>query len=267
VSALPSPELAYPDDSGRSLAAVVGAAPAGAVITLAPGRHLGPVVIERPVTLRGAGELTRIVNEGRGSVVVVSAAAGGLVVLDALRLEGGEADRGGGLLVEGGQVRLRNVHVHRCHAVREGGAVLIAGGEVDAVLLRLEAVTAGRGGALAVMGSGHLVLRDSQVHRAEAAQGGALAVLDEGVALLEGVTLRRVRSTGPSGGQALWVARTARGRPRVQLRRVRMEEVTLGLPIVVDGGAGQAVELVECDAPRAAQGAPGVVDGGMNRWR
>ena len=48
----------FPDPSGRSLSQVVAAAPSGAVIEVAPGRYPGPLVVERSITLRVAGDLT-----------------------------------------------------------------------------------------------------------------------------------------------------------------------------------------------------------------
>lgn len=59
--------------AGESLATAVAAAPAGAAICLAPGRHPGPVVIAKPMTLWGPPEAV-VVSGGQGSTLQVEAA-------------------------------------------------------------------------------------------------------------------------------------------------------------------------------------------------
>ena len=260
------PLLRFPDGSGRSLSDVVSAAPPGAVVEIAPGRYFGPLSLSRAVSLRGAGDLTRIMVT-RGSVVQVSAPEEARVVLESLLLEGGDAEAGGGLLVRSGRVRLHNVQIQRCAGGAGGGAIHVVGGEVDGSLLRLHDVSAERGGALWVKGSGALRLRDSQIARAEARFGGAAAVEEGARMLLEGVSVRRCRATASSGGQAIWVGGTERARPSVFLRRVRLEDAPMGMPVVIDGRHPGEVSIAECDLPRVVLGAPGVSDGGNNRWR
>jgi hypothetical protein len=262
-----SSALRFPDGSGRTLAELLAHAEAGAVIDIAPGRHVGPIVLDRPVTLRGAGDLSRISVLGRSSVVRVALAAGARVVLESLLLEGGDAEFGGGLCLSSGRVLLHNVHIVRCRASQAGGALHVASGELEGNLLRIEGTVAERGGAIGVQGRGELRLRESQIVRAEARQGGALAVEEGGRAELESLTVRKARATGASGGQAIWVRGSSSHRPSVGLRRVRLEDAPLGMPVVVDGEHPGQVRLLECDVPRVVLGAPGVVDAGHNRWR
>ncbi|MDR7484043.1 MAG: nitrous oxide reductase family maturation protein NosD [Armatimonadota bacterium] len=84
------PVLAGPGEPARAdalaraaragdLAAVVALAPPGATIEVPPGRYPGPLVLSRPVTLRGIGRPT-IDGGGRGDVVVIAG--------DDVRLEG-----------------------------------------------------------------------------------------------------------------------------------------------------------------------------------
>lgn len=54
-----------------ALRATLSQAQAGDVLRLAPGDHDGPVVLDRPLTLDGAGK-ARIVGNGKGSVVTVT---------------------------------------------------------------------------------------------------------------------------------------------------------------------------------------------------
>ena len=260
--------MRYPDDSDSALAAFLDAAPAGAVVDVAPGTYPGPLSITRPVTLRGAGELTRIDGCGVGRPIKISVGDGGRVVLESLRLERGEAEDGGGIFVEAGDVQLRNIHIHRCSARARGGALAVAGGTVAAVRLFSRDTSAPRGGALWVGHRGQLTLRDSQVGHCEANFGGALAVEDSANVGIYGMTVRRARARSGTGGQALYIRGTAgAGRPTLQLDRVRLEGGSLGLPVVVDPAFGAELHLRACDMPRTVRSIAGLVDGGANHWR
>lgn len=57
---------------GDRLAAAMAAAQAGDVLVLAPGRHHGPVTVDRPITLTGAAG-AEISGSGHGSVITVTA--------------------------------------------------------------------------------------------------------------------------------------------------------------------------------------------------
>ena len=64
-------EWSVPAGQG-SLQEFIEKAQAGDLLRLAPGNHAGPVVIDKPLTLAGAGA-ARIVGNGTGSVVTVTA--------------------------------------------------------------------------------------------------------------------------------------------------------------------------------------------------
>jgi nitrous oxidase accessory protein len=75
-------ERAVPSEPGALTLALAGAE-AGDILRLAPGRHLGPVVLDRPLTLEGGGEAT-IDGGGKGSVITIDApdaVVRGLVIL------------------------------------------------------------------------------------------------------------------------------------------------------------------------------------------
>ncbi|MBW6506240.1 MAG: nitrous oxide reductase family maturation protein NosD [Rhodobacteraceae bacterium] len=63
-------ERGVPPEAGALQTAIAGAAP-GDVLILAPGRHAGPVLLERPITLDGRG-VAQIVGAGEGSVITIT---------------------------------------------------------------------------------------------------------------------------------------------------------------------------------------------------
>lgn len=76
VAALSGPvtaaERVVPADAGALTDAIAGAGP-GDVLILAPGRHSGPVILSRPITLDGRGQAT-LDGDGTGSVISVTGA-------------------------------------------------------------------------------------------------------------------------------------------------------------------------------------------------
>ena len=257
----------YPDDSSDALNAFLDGLPAGSVVDVAPGIYEGPLSITRPVTLRGAGELTRISGGGIGRPVSIAVSMSGRVILESLRLEQGEAEDGGGMLVAAGDVQLRNIHIHRCAAHGRGGALAVVGGSVAAARLFAVDVSAQRGGGVWLGEQGQLTLRDSQLSRCDANFGGAIAVEDAATLDVDGLTIRRARARSGSGGQALYARGSTTGRPILRLNRVRLEDGSLGLPIVVDPAFPAEVRLQACDMPRTVRSIAGLVDGGANHWR
>jgi hypothetical protein len=258
--------IRFPDESGRTLRDLMAGHASGAVIELAPGRYVGPILVTRSVTIRGAGDLTRIVGEGRGSVITVRGPADARIVLDSLLIEEGRSEAGGGITVLEGRARVHNVHVRRCHGDR-GGAIHVAGGELDATRVRVFDVTSEKGGALWVGGASVVAVRDSQIKRSEAGLGGAIAVEGDAKVLIEGATIGRARATAQSGGQAVWVAGARGKKPSVWLRRVRFEDAPMGMPIFIDPDRPGEVHVSACDLPRMVNGALGIVDAGDNHWR
>lgn len=264
------PSLRFPsptDGSQRDLAAFLAEVPSGAVVELAPGRFRGPLRIERPVTIKGAGDLTRIEGDGRSPVLSVDVAAAGLVYFESLTVADGGGERGGGLSVHSGRVRLFNVLVRDCRVDDAGGGIWVGGGELEARLLRLHGLSADRGGAVAVRGDGRFAIFDGQVRDTHARVGGAAAFSGAARVKLSGVTIGGTRATGAAGGQVIWVGQASDGALDVELERVRFEDVPLGQPLVVQPERPGRVRLFECDVPSSVFENPGIVDGGNNTWR
>lgn len=260
--------IPFPNGQHATLAALVDVAPAGSVIELAPGKFVGPVTINRPLTLRGAGDLSRISADGRGAVVRVNVAYEGRVVLESLMLEDGESETGGGLVIEAGRARVYNVQIRRTKSERgSGGAIAVLGGELDASYLRSCETSADRGGAVFVAGRAFLRLSESELRKSEARLGGAIAVEDAARVAIEAITIGKTRARVSSGGQVLFVRGNKTGHPVVSLTRVRFEDAPMGLPLVVDPTFPGEVTIIGSDMPQVVSGALGVVDGGSNRWR
>ena len=259
--------MRYPDDSAEGLDAFLQEVPEGTVVDVAPGRYEGPLVIDRPVTLRGAGELTRIIGGRGGRPISISVGARGRVVLDSLRLELGQEEDGGGLLVSAGDVQLRNIHIHQCAARARGGALAVAGGTVVGARLHTLDTSAQHGGAVWVGHNGQLTLTDSQLAQCEATYGGALAVEDSARVDVDGLTVRRARARSGAGGQTLYVRGGSEARPVVRLDRVRFDLGVMGAPVVVDPEHPAEVRLRACDVSGTVRNVAGFVDDGANHWR
>lgn len=76
-----------PAEAGALATAIAGAMP-GDVLTLAPGRHNGPVTLDRPITLDGQGKAT-IDAGGTGSVITIT---GSDITVRGLTLTGSGSD-------------------------------------------------------------------------------------------------------------------------------------------------------------------------------
>lgn len=262
-----SPVINYSPALGRSLAEVIDDASPGTVIELPPGRYAGPFVLTRPITLKGAGDLTRLVADKPGPVLRIALAPAERVELEALALEGGFARDGGGLLLERGEVLGSNLRVNHCRA-ENGGGIAVLSGQAELTRLRIENVEASRaGGALYSAGDGLLTVFEGQIAGAQAPQGGALALSDGARVTLERVTITRARALTSSGGQVMSLAGNSGRSPTLVLRRVRVTDKALWPPLVQDGEWPGEVFAEGCDLPRMALKDTGLVDQGGNVWR
>ena len=124
----------------------------GATIHLGEGTLRGCLVIDKPLTLRGAGaDRTVIDGWGKGPVIAVDADSGE-VRIDELALAGGRAAGGGAV------------------AIHNGATVIITG-----CLLEKNSAKSGRGGAVAI-DRGTLLIRESTLMDNRAQMGGAIWV-------------------------------------------------------------------------------------------
>ncbi|MFO0727002.1 MAG: hypothetical protein U1E65_24695 [Myxococcota bacterium] len=253
-------KVRFPDPRGLRLSDLIAALPEGAVIEIAPGRYFESIHISRSVTLRGAGDLTRIGGLGRDSIITVDA-EGAEVHLESMSLEGGGGPAGGGVCLRAGQLELRNLRIHRARAER-GGALAVLGGHLSARLLRVEDVRAKEGGAIWVGDGGVLELSEAEIRGAKAERGGMLYADDGSRVALSALTVSKARAKLQEGGQVLWIegARTV-----VSLERVRLADPAIGRPLA--GGQEALIQVTGSDLPGLVSVEPGVVDLGGNRWR
>ncbi|MDP1668619.1 nitrous oxide reductase family maturation protein NosD [Phaeovulum sp.] len=118
-------ERGVPAEAGALQSAIAGADP-GDVLILAPGRHLGPVLLDRPITLDGRGAAL-VEGNGTGSVITIT---GSDVTLRGLEIRGSGSSHGtidagvqlGGdalrVTVEGNQI-IGNLHGVDVHGARD----------------------------------------------------------------------------------------------------------------------------------------------------
>lgn len=237
----------------------------GATIQLAPGHYQGPITIARGITLRGAGELSRIVGPTRGGSVV-RIITDEPVTLESLRLEDGHSDCGGAIDIDGGPVHLRNLYVRNCSAHKAGGAIHVRRGQVEAERLQISHTTAKLGGGVAVSGlSSRLVLNDSEIHDVQASNGGAAWISGSAQVKFEGMTIRGARANTADGGQALCACGNTGS--QLELKRVRLGDLPIGHPISNCGRATTPIFVEGCDLPKWVLNTPGLLVRGDNQWR
>lgn len=108
-----------------TLSAAIEKAIAGDSLRLAKGHYLGPITIEKPLTLLGSEQGESIIDgQKQGSVITIAPAT--TVTLSRLRIQNGQAELGGGILNRG------NLTVDRCRitgnvATQSGGGIYNGG--------------------------------------------------------------------------------------------------------------------------------------------
>lgn len=176
----------------EDLAALVWELPSDTIVTLEPGTHRGPVVLERPITLRAAGPGVILDAGGRGPVVAVSA-LDGAVTLDGLTLQGGvDGEAGGAVRATGGAtVTLQGCTLRGCRGGSHGGGAVFANdGEVTLLQCQLLDNRAERGGAaLLADGTARVRLVGSVVAGNDAGRGAVLRASDGAQVTLLGTTI------------------------------------------------------------------------------
>ncbi len=184
-------------------------------VCLGAGVHEGPVSMGGPAIIQGAGEGLSVI-EGGGPVVLMF---GGGELRD-LTVQGGDAEIGAGVRVDGGDNRLSRVRVTGNACVEGGSFCLGAGLAVMGGSLALDTVTidvnAGAavstgsvlglgayvgGGVLSGTGvtiTGNTLVVDPEVHEIDVL-GGALAVTGVGSVMLSDSSILSTAIAGASG--------------------------------------------------------------------
>jgi hypothetical protein len=201
------------------------AARPGAVIHLPAGTMRGCLVIDKPLTLRGAGaEHTVLDGWGRGPVLCIEASEGD-VRIEELTISGGRGSMGGGVSVDNGaRVHLSGCMLHK-NAARTGRGGAVA---VDRGFVRLHECTvvdnrAQLGGAIFVGGDGKVELSASILADNVAVRGGALAAVDD--AELEVWTSRLERNYAEVEGHHLYTYGSLSHAPRIAVTNTMLGAV------------------------------------------
>lgn len=224
------------------LQAALAAAKPGDTLRIPAGRYAVNLVIERPVTLLGVGQVV-LDGSQRGSVVHVDCASG-VVRLVGLMLVGGTADESGGAVnVVDGQVELTDCTLRFNKAPQYGGGGLsVRAGRTTVTRCRIEANTGRQGGGVLVDDVGELVMKDSTVIQNAAVDGGGVRVKEGAKATLVGCTVadNKVVGDGARGG-ALSLSGTMTRAPSLTLKACVVSERAEGPSCVFNGGGTLAL--------------------------
>lgn len=196
---------------------VARAAP-GAEVLVPAGRHVGTLVVDKPLTLRG--EAGAVLDAGQqGLAVVVRGDVD--VALHELTVEGGLGDAGALLHVEDGALTAERCVFRRGTARTFGGGALYAAGRrVELRGCQLLENVGRQGGAVLLCGEVELVATGCLFAQNAAVQGAALRLRDGARAHLVGCTLsanRGVGSTPDAVGGAIFVSGTTTRTPELRL--------------------------------------------------
>lgn len=160
--------------------AAIFAAKDGDIIHVAPGRIQGRIVIDRPLTLRGSGpDSTVIDGRGRGATISIEADHG-QVRIEEMSIVGGKSQSGGGVSIDNGC----EVHVVGCLVEKNaaksgrGGAIAIDRGTLYVTECTIVDNRAFAGGAIYAGGDAKVEIAATIVADNFAIRGGALAIND-----------------------------------------------------------------------------------------
>lgn len=189
----------------------------GEVIQLPPGRIRGNFVIDKPLTLRGAGaQRTVLEGGGRGAILAVEA-VDGEVHIEELGLSGGRSASGGAISIDNGA----RVFVVGClfekNVARSGrgGAVSIDRGALSLTECTLVGNRAHFGGAIFAGGDAKVEIVASIIAECYALKGGAIAAAEG--AEVDILTSRLEVNEAEIEGHHLYAWGTPHQRPRILL--------------------------------------------------
>ncbi len=204
----------------------------GDVVHLAPGRIRGRLVIDKPITLRGAGaERTIVDGKGKGATISVDASSGD-VRIEEMSITGGRSAHGGGISIDNGA----SVYVVGCliekNSARSGrgGAIAIDRGALYIAECTLVQNQALLGGAIFLGGRAQCEIAATIIAENVALRGGGIAVVDG--AEIEVFTSRLLENRAEIEGQHLYTYGSAYSTPSILLSNTVLDQANAaGLPI------------------------------------
>ncbi len=115
--------------AGESIQAAIDGAAEGDEIVLGAGRYQGDIdFLGKAIFIRGVGHKTVVVGSGEGPVVRFTNGEGNESVLDSIRVTGGRAIQGGGILIRGASPVVVRCVITRNRASARGSGIHIERG-------------------------------------------------------------------------------------------------------------------------------------------
>lgn len=204
----------------------------GGVVTVPAGTYAVNLLIDKPLSLVGVGE---VVLDGQRSGSVVRVNTDGVVKLGGLLIAGGRTNGvGGGVCLERGELELVQCTLRFNEApVYGGGGLGVRGGHARVTACRFEANTGRQGAGVLVDLEGRLTMRDSLLAQNAGFDGGGLRVKESGAATLLGCTLadNKVLGEHPTGGAVSLSGSTSRT-PSLTLTQCLVAERSQGPEVI-----------------------------------
>lgn len=214
------------------LAQAVREAKPGAVVTVPPGTYAVNLLIDKPLSLIGLGE---VVLDGQRSGSVLRVNTEGTVKLGGLLIAGGRTNTlGGGVCLERGELELVQCTLRFNEApVHGGGGLGVRGGQARVTACRFEANTGRQGAGVLVDLEGKLTMRDCLLVQNAGFDGGGIRVKESGEASLLGCTLadNKVLGEHPTGGAVSLSGSTSRT-PSLSLTHCLVAERSQGPEVI-----------------------------------
>lgn len=216
----------------EEIQAAIFAAKDNDIIQIAPGRMQGRLVVDRAVTLRGAGpERTILDGRGRGVTIAVEA-CGGTVHIEEMTIMGGKSQTGGGIAIDNGaEVRVTGCLIEKNAAKSgRGGAIAVDYGSLYVSECTIVDNRAFIGGAIYVGGDAKAEIAATIVADNFAIRGGAICAADG--AEVDVYTSRFENNVAELEGHHLYAFGAQRSRPHVLLSNALLGTVYgAGMPI------------------------------------
>lgn len=203
--------------TAEQLQELLDAAEPHQTLTLPPGRILGTFVIDRPLSLRGAGaEQTILTSDGTGPVFAVEATEGTVHIAE-MALNQGRCFFGGGLSIDNGA----RVEVSGClfsqnrAPTGRGGAIAIDSGELLVSECTFAWNAAKVGGALFAGGDARVQIVATIVDDNLSLRGGAIAIEDG--AQVDVWTCRFEKNRADDDGHHVWAIASQHRQPNIMM--------------------------------------------------